>query len=107
MKVAPTGRDVSRQAACTMNLSLPSPKSTSRPTRALKLVSGFALLIVGGVLALPGVPGPGIPIILLGLWVLSDHFAWPKGRLPGFTERTARLRRNQGRGAIVANRNGQ
>ena len=37
----------------------PSPKSTSRIALAMRLVAGFVLLIIGGVLALPGVPGPG------------------------------------------------
>jgi hypothetical protein len=36
------------------------------------------LLAAGAILALPGVPGPGIPLILLGLLILSDHFAWAK-----------------------------
>lgn len=58
-----------------------SAKSTSRPVRALRVLVGFVVLIVGGVLALPGVPGPGIPIILLGLWVLSDHFVWARRAL--------------------------
>lgn len=42
-------------------------------------------VIVGGVLAIPGVPGPGIPIIVVAPLLLSDHFmrarrtlAWPK-----------------------------
>ena len=26
--------------------------------------------------ALPGVPGPGIAMILIGLLILSDHFTW-------------------------------
>ena len=47
----------------------------------MRLIAGFALLIIGGVLALPGVPGPGIPIILLGLLLLSDHFAWARRAL--------------------------
>ena len=57
----------------------------------LKLLAGFGLLIVGGLLCLPGVPGPGILLILLGLFLLSDHFVWArkplewcKKRIPGF-----------------------
>jgi hypothetical protein len=49
--------------------------------RGLRIASGFGLLIVGAVLALPGVPGPGIPLILLGLWILSGHFVWAQKTL--------------------------
>ena len=57
----------------------------------MKMVAGFCLLVVGGVLSFPGVPGPGIVIILLGLWLLADHFiwagkayAWAARKIPGF-----------------------
>jgi hypothetical protein len=60
----------------------------------MRVIAGFALLIVGGVLALPGVPGPGIPIMLLGLVLLSDHFAWARKALAWLHERTAALRQN-------------
>ena len=49
--------------------------------KGLRLTSGFGLLIVGAVLALPGVPGPGISLILLGLWILSGHFVWARKSL--------------------------
>ena len=51
-------------------------KSKSPVWIVAKLALAFGLLIVGVVLALPGVPGPGIALILLGLWMLRDHFAW-------------------------------
>jgi hypothetical protein len=47
-------------------------------SRICRLTAGFSLLVVGAVLALPGVPGPGIPIMLLGLWLLSRHFTWAR-----------------------------
>ena len=74
-----------------------SSKPASRPVRAAKVLIGFALLIVGGVLAIPGVPGPGIPIILLGLWVLSDHFAWARRSLAWVKQRAARYRQTSGK----------
>ena len=52
---------------------LSSLKPASRLVVAMKLVAGLALLVIGVVLALPGIPGPGILIILLGLWLLSHH----------------------------------
>ncbi len=81
-----------------MIASPPCSKTTSGPLRALKLLAGFALLIVGGVLALPGVPGPGIPILLLGLWVLSDHFAWARRALGWVRQRIARYRPTNSKG---------
>ena len=44
----------------------------------LKIAGGFALLLAGGVLALPGIPGPGIPLVLLGLSLLSSRFGWAR-----------------------------
>ncbi len=46
--------------------------------KILRAILGFLLLIIGLVLSLPGVPGPGIAIILLGLVILSDHFHWAR-----------------------------
>jgi uncharacterized protein (TIGR02611 family) len=39
---------------------------------------GFVVLFTGLVLAIPGVPGPGIAVILLGLVILSAHFHWAR-----------------------------
>jgi hypothetical protein len=49
-----------------------------RSRRKLGVVTGFLLLSVGLILAIPGIPGPGIPIALLGLVILSSHFSWAK-----------------------------
>ena len=35
-------------------------------------------LLAGAILALPLVPGPGIPLMLVGLVLLSSHFTWAK-----------------------------
>lgn len=72
-----------------MTFSTPSLQKSS----SLRILSGFLLLIIGSIAALPGVPGPGIPVILLGLWILSDHFAWAKRSLAWVREKTARFRR--------------
>ena len=47
----------------------------------LRLFAGLVFLVGGVILALPFVPGPGIPLILLGLMLLSDHFVWAKQTL--------------------------
>ena len=60
----------------------------------LKIAGGFALLIVGGVLAVPGVPGPGIPLILLGLVLLRERFSWAGRALEWVKAKIPRLRRS-------------
>ncbi|MBL8231138.1 MAG: PGPGW domain-containing protein [Bryobacterales bacterium] len=46
--------------------------------RILRIFGGFGLLLVGFVLSLPFVPGPGIPLMILGLVILGEHFPWAK-----------------------------
>jgi hypothetical protein len=53
----------------------------AHPRKGLKLLLGMVLLLVGFILALPLVPGPGIPLILLGLVLLSDRFTWARRAL--------------------------
>jgi|SRR5579871_1789764 len=49
-----------------------------RSHRKLGVASGFLLLVIGFILALPFVPGPGIPLMVLGLVILSGHLGWAK-----------------------------
>jgi hypothetical protein len=44
--------------------------------RACRIISGLVLLIVGLFLSFPGIPGPGIVLVVLGLGVLSHEFYW-------------------------------
>jgi hypothetical protein len=46
--------------------------------KALRITLGFLVLLVGLVLALPGVPGPGIAIMIGGLVILAEHFHWAR-----------------------------
>ncbi len=65
--------------------------------RASRLVLGLALVLVGLVLALPGVPGPGLLVMFVGLTVLSTEFEWARrlrDRLHGV------LRRGTGRADV-------
>ena len=71
-------------------------KSKSRIWIVGKLVFAFTLLIVGAVLALPGIPGPGIALILLGLWLLRDHFAWAARAHAWVMQRAQDVRRKAG-----------
>ncbi|MDE3167271.1 MAG: hypothetical protein KGN36_15825 [Acidobacteriota bacterium] len=61
--------------------------------RAVRVAAGFGLLFAGAVLALPGVPGPGIPIMLCGLVLLSSHFAWARRALDWVKARASAVRR--------------
>jgi hypothetical protein len=46
--------------------------------RLCRIISGIALLLLGLVFSIPGIPGPGIVLVVLGLGVLSHHFSWAK-----------------------------
>jgi uncharacterized protein (TIGR02611 family) len=46
--------------------------------RAGRLVAGVVLVLVGLVLAFPGVPGPGLLIVFGGLGLLSHEFEWAR-----------------------------
>ena len=44
--------------------------------RACRAVGGIVVLLAGLFLSLPGIPGPGIVVIVLGLGILSSEFDW-------------------------------
>ena len=46
--------------------------------RASRILVGAGLVMVGIVLALPGVPGPGLLIVFAGLGVLGGEFDWAR-----------------------------
>jgi uncharacterized protein (TIGR02611 family) len=56
--------------------------------KGLRIFSGFFLLVAGAIMAIPGVPGPGIAVMILGLIILSDHFEWAR-RLLDWAKRKA------------------
>jgi uncharacterized protein (TIGR02611 family) len=47
----------------------------------LRISVGFFLLAAGLVLAIPGVPGPGSVVIVLGLVILAEHYHWARRAL--------------------------
>jgi hypothetical protein len=49
---------------------------TAHARKALTISIGIVLLVVG--LALLILPGPGLPLIIVGLTLLSTHFAWAR-----------------------------
>ena len=46
--------------------------------RVSRVVLGVVLLILGAVLALPLVPGPGVLVMFVGLTMLSAEFEWAR-----------------------------
>ena len=58
----------------------------------LRICVGFLALLAGAILALPLVPGPGIPLMLVGLVLLSSHFTWAKRGLDWAKLKWHRLR---------------
>jgi len=46
--------------------------------RLFRIICGFLLLGTGVFLSLPGVPGPGIVLIVLSFGILSRDFPWAK-----------------------------
>lgn len=58
--------------------------------KLVRIIGGFSLVIIGSILALPFVPGPGLALVVLGFVILSEHFAfarklvdWGKTKLEG------------------------
>ena len=46
--------------------------------RATRIVIGIVLIVLGAVLSLPLVPGPGLLLVFGGLTVLSSEFEWAR-----------------------------
>jgi hypothetical protein len=74
-----------------------APTWTTSARKALAVTAGSVLLAVG--LALLVLPGPGIPLILAGLGILSVHYHWARrlrARISNDARRlVARLRRSR------------
>jgi hypothetical protein len=46
--------------------------------RASRIALGAVLVVVGIVLSLPFVPGPGLLLVFIGLTVLGSEFEWAR-----------------------------
>ena len=44
--------------------------------RVLRITGGILLLVAGLILMIPGIPGPGFLLILLGLSILAVDYVW-------------------------------
>ena len=60
--------------------------------KILRIALGFLVLVAGFMMALPGVPGPGIAVMILGLVILSDHFEWARRMLNWAKKKAEQIR---------------
>jgi len=61
--------------------------------RLVRLLAGGILVVLGLALSLPGVPGPGIAVVILGLSILSTDFEFARRlmtQLKGLARRAVR-----------------
>lgn len=54
-------------------------------------ILGWTLILAGLVLAIPGVPGPGLLIALVGLLILASEYHWARRLVERFRRRFPRL----------------
>jgi UPF0716 family protein affecting phage T7 exclusion len=64
---------------------------TSLVKRLARWTAAVILFVVGLVLSLPGVPGPGFVVILLGVFVLLPESRWLRKKYVRFKRRHPRL----------------
>jgi tellurite resistance protein TerC len=46
--------------------------------RVVRTVMGFTVILVGLVLTIPGIPGPGLLIVIGGLAILATEYMWAR-----------------------------
>ncbi len=44
--------------------------------RVARITAGVVVLVAGLIMAIPGVPGPGLLVIFIGLSILAVDFVW-------------------------------
>jgi uncharacterized protein (TIGR02611 family) len=59
--------------------------------RVLRITSGIVLLLVGLVLMIPGVPGPGFLFVIAGLSILAIDFVWAHRLKTHLKDRAAKI----------------
>src|SRR2546430_16535695 len=60
-------------------------------TRLVRWVVALALIVLGLVLSVPGVPGPGLLIVLIGVLVLLPESRWLRKKFVRLKRRYPRL----------------
>jgi len=54
------------------------PSQYRRARHIVRSVMGFTVIVIGLILAIPGVPGPGFLIIIGGLAILATEYVWAR-----------------------------
>lgn len=67
-------------------------KTLRTARRWIMIVFGFTLLGLGLLLAIPGIPGPGLVVVWAGLAILAVEFVWARRLLKKFQEQGTRLK---------------
>lgn len=67
-------------------------KTLRTARRWIMIVFGFTLLGLGLLLAIPGIPGPGLVVVWAGLAILAVEFLWARKLLKKFQEEGTRLK---------------
>jgi hypothetical protein len=52
--------------------------ATRSGRRILVAIAGFTVLLLGLALGIPGIPGPGIALVIAGLAILATEFPWAR-----------------------------
>ena len=64
----------------------------------LRIVGGFLVIVLGIGLSLPGIPGPGIAVVILGLSILSTDFVFARRAMNWLKDLARRTLHRQNRG---------
>jgi hypothetical protein len=59
--------------------------------RVLRWVVALTLIVLGLVLSIPGIPGPGILVILIGVFVLLPESRWLRKKYAALKRRYPRI----------------
>ena len=92
-------QDQTQEISTNHTQQLPRTIAVRHTRRVLVFVAGWAVLLLGIVLSLPGVIGPGFLVVIAGLTILATEFRWARKLLVNtkakFREMRERRRRDQ------------
>lgn len=66
--------------------------------KLLRILGGFLVIVCGIGLSLPGIPGPGVALVILGLSILSTDFVFARRAMNWLKDLARRTLHRQNRG---------